>query len=294
MQAFADFVLELTYPPNPIRRLDNKLTPFQQAGADFFFNSASAAGPGAGRACGSCHIFDRDANKEFAVKRPGFFGTDGRVSFTDVLVLVKIPHLRNVYQKVGMFGLANIEFAHMGSDQFMGDQIRGFGISHDGGTPTVFDLTSSIGFDVTDVSPGGFPSGEAGNEQRRQVEESLLVADSNMAPIVGQQITLTSRNHKVVGGRINLLIQRAEAKECDLIAKGLVLGRGTGFLYVGNGSFMSDRTGWSAIPDAVVRALTLVPEGELTFTCVPSGSGRRIGIDHDEDGTLDGDEFHSG
>jgi hypothetical protein len=31
-------------------------------------------------------------------------------------------------------------------------------------------------------------------------------------------------------------------------------------------------------------------DGELTYTCTPPGSGVRMGIDHDEDGILDGDE----
>ena len=31
-------------------------------------------------------------------------------------------------------------------------------------------------------------------------------------------------------------------------------------------------------------------DGEITFTCVPPGSGIRIGIDRDENGVLDGDE----
>ncbi|MEM7356151.1 MAG: hypothetical protein AAF657_35375, partial [Acidobacteriota bacterium] len=34
MEAFTDFVLELTYPPNPIRALDNSLTPSQARGQD--------------------------------------------------------------------------------------------------------------------------------------------------------------------------------------------------------------------------------------------------------------------
>ncbi|HEX8113611.1 MAG TPA: beta-propeller fold lactonase family protein, partial [Kofleriaceae bacterium] len=38
MQAFTDYILQVTYPPNPIRNLDNSLTPDQQAGRDFFFS----------------------------------------------------------------------------------------------------------------------------------------------------------------------------------------------------------------------------------------------------------------
>ena len=37
-------------------------------------------------------------------------------------------------------------------------------------------------------------------------------------------------------------------------------------------------------------ALVGAHEGEITFTCVPPGSGVRIGIDRDEDGILDADE----
>jgi hypothetical protein len=33
------------------------------------------------------------------------------------------------------------------------------------------------------------------------------------------------------------------------------------------------------------------PTQELTFTCVPPGSGMRIGIDRNEDGTYDADEI---
>src|SRR5207245_2686906 len=40
MQKFTDFILEVSYPPNPIRNLDNSLTAEQQAGHDFFFNRA--------------------------------------------------------------------------------------------------------------------------------------------------------------------------------------------------------------------------------------------------------------
>jgi hypothetical protein len=40
----------------------------------------------------------------------------------------------------------------------------------------------------------------------------------------------------------------------------------------------------------VATRLAAGAEGEVTLTCVPPGSGVRIGIDRDEDGILDGDE----
>jgi hypothetical protein len=43
-----------------------------------------------------------------------------------------------------------------------------------------------------------------------------------------------------------------------------------------------------------VRALANTPGQELTFTCVPPGSGERIGVDRDEDGFYDRDELDAG
>jgi hypothetical protein len=58
MQAFTDFVLQITYPPNPIRNLDNSLTPVQQAGRDFFFDVTDSL---VGGTCESCHRIDPGA-----------------------------------------------------------------------------------------------------------------------------------------------------------------------------------------------------------------------------------------
>ena len=70
----------------------------------------------------------------------------------------------------------------------------------------------------------------ARDDQRRDLEQFVLAFDTTFAPIVGQQITLTSDNAAVAGPRIDLMIARAEtdfalvgqpgAKECDLVAKG--------------------------------------------------------------------------
>lgn len=40
-------------------------------------------------------------------------------------------------------------------------------------------------------------------------------------------------------------------------------------------------------------ATTHLPHGEITYTCVPPGSGLRIGLDRDEDGILDGDDHNT-
>src|SRR5439155_1520397 len=177
MQAFADFALQITYPPNPIRRLDNSLTPDQQAGKDFFFGGISDTF----LPCSGCHVLNPSGNAEFGVARPGFFGTDGR-----------------------------------------------------------FPLT-----------PDGFL-------KRRQVEQFLLAFDSNLAPIVGQQVTITAGNRAVAESRVQLFLARAERGECDVVAKR----NGRGFAYQGAGFFRPDSIRDSPMTFSQPLALVGVHEGE--------------------------------
>jgi len=296
MEAFAVFILQVTYPPNPIRRLDNQLTPSQQAGHDFFLHSFSdftRLGT-----CTSCHALDPNANQEYGVTAPGFFGTDGRYTFEGGTEAFKIPHLRNTYQKVGMFGLKTRPGMPT-SDAFLGDQIRGFGFTHDGAVPTIFNFmsitTDSGGFNQSPAIPGGFLPGPAGELQKRQVEDFVFAFDSNLAPIVGQQTTLTQDNGAVAGPRIDLLLDRARAGECDLIAKSGGGHGEKGYLYdVATGRFLGNRSHDAPLSDASLRQRAFEKDGELTYTCVPPGSGARAGIDRDEDGVLDGDEVPPG
>jgi DNA-binding beta-propeller fold protein YncE len=292
MEAFTTFILQVMYPPNPVRRLDNQLTPFQQAGRDFFFDNVSDF-TNLGT-CASCHVTDRDANKQYGVAAPGFFGTDGRYTFDGTPEGLKTPHLRNLYQKIGMFGMANSPLIPT-NDAFLGDQVRGFGFNHDGSIPTVFNFISisseNAGFNQSPGTPGGFLPGPAGELQKRQVEDFQLAFDSNLAPIVGQQTTLTQTNGAVVGARIDLLIDRAQAGECDLVVKGGSNQGERGYFYdAGSGLFIGNRSSDAPVSDAGLRQLAAQAGNELTYTCTPPGSGVRIGIDRDEDGILDGDE----
>ncbi|HJQ83194.1 MAG TPA: hypothetical protein VKA21_03900 [Candidatus Binatia bacterium] len=281
MQAFTDFILQVTYPPNPVRPLDNVLTPNQAAGHDFFMNSFPSD---VFEACNGCHVLD-PAN--------GHFGTDGFSSFEFEPQLFKIPHLRNLYQKVGMFGMPAVTFINPGDNGHKGDQVRGFGFLHDGSIDTVFRFHNGAVFNRD--NPGGFPidndggfaNGTAGDPQRRQVEQFMLAFDTNLAPIVGQQITYGSATAGVAGARVDLLEARADAGECDLIVKGTLAGEQRGWLRVVGGSFQSDRHSELGFSDGDLRTQALAAGQELTFTCVPPGSGVRAGVDRDEDGFYD-------
>jgi len=210
--------------------------------------------------------------------------------------LFKVAHLRNVYTKVGCFGMPAIPFVlPPGQDQHTGEQIRGICVSHDAGFDNVFRFLSAVGFsDAFPHNPLGIPNTPAGDVMRRQLEAFIFAFDSNLAPIVGQQITLTAANAAVVGPRIDLLLARANVQECDLVAKGLGALPTQGFVYIGGGQFRTDRQAFPPLADALLRQLVAVTGLELTYTCTPPGSGQRIGVDRDGDGAWDGDERVAG
>ena len=287
MEAFTDFVLRITYPPNPIRNLDNSLTPDQQAGKAFFTGPMSDVT----HTCEGCHTLDTTGNPES--EAPGFFGTMGLSTFEGTPQTMKVPHFRNLYQKVGMFGMAEAPGIEPGDNGFMGDQVRGFGYLHDGMIDTIFRFMH-FGFGESEFNPEGFPVGPSGQLLRRQVESFLLAFDTNMAPIVGQQATLNQTSNAAVHTRINLLRSRAEAGECDLVVKGYLLGSELGYLYAGGGLFTSNRAGSPPIADATLRLVSFLLNLPLTYTCTPPGSGERLGLDRDEDGFRDGDEHDAG
>jgi DNA-binding beta-propeller fold protein YncE len=300
MHAFAEFILQVTYPPNPIRALDDSLTPSQAAGRGHFFNVIRDGT----NTCNGCHSLDPEANP--GSLHPGFFGTSGSITFDFQPQLIKTPHLRNLYQKVGMFGMAAPPFGILPGDNLhKGDQVRGFGFLHDGSFDTLFRFMRGMGFSpfvgftipegTFPDNPDGLEDNAAGDLIRRDIESFLLAFDSNMKPIVGQQVTLSTATAQAVTPRIALLIARADAGDCELVAKGTAFdGQGVGFFYVGDGQFQADRQAIPPLPEALLRFLGMLPGRELTYTCTPLGSGRRIGIDRDDDGVLDGDEADAG
>jgi len=281
MQQFTDFILDVMYPPNPIRALDNSLTPDQQAGRNFYFGPLPAD---VLQTCNGCHRLNVGE---------GFFGSDGFSSFENEPQVFKIAHLRNAYQKVGMFGMPAISFLNTGNNGNQGAQIRGYGFLHDGSIDTVVRFLNATVFNQMQfgmtVNPGGFQNGAAGDPVRRQVERFILAFDSELKPVVGQQITLSSSNGGTVGPRIDLFIARDTAGDCDVVVKGTLAGEQRGWYRAGAGNFLSDRVAEAPLSDAALRALA--SSTDLTYSCVPPGQGYRIAVDRDMDGTLDADEL---
>ena len=275
MQSFANFALALAYPPNPIRPLDNSHSPVASAGESLYNGRITDTVAN----CNGCHALDRTQ---------GFFGTSGASTFENEAMEFKVPHLRNAYQKVGMFGERPTNFFPDADGSFMGDQVRGTGFLHDGSVSTVFNFLGAGVFSIND------------NEQR-ELEAFIMEFDSDLAPIVGQQATLTPSSGADTLQRIDLLIARADAtyyvdpvsgpaKECDLIAKGVLGGTYRGWLYQGSDTFKSDDVNDAPWSKAELLAIGSVPGQALTFTCVPPGAGTRMGINRDRDAMLDAND----
>jgi DNA-binding beta-propeller fold protein YncE len=284
MQKFTDFQLQVLLPPNPVRRLNNTLTAAQQRGSNFYFGSRGADGisipliGGTTNNCNGCHVVDRAR---------GFFGTGRSASFEGIPQIFKIPHLRNMYAKVGMFGGAKVPFFLASDSGNTGDQIRGFGFVNDGSVDTLFRFFTAVVF--RPLLNSGFPIINPDNT-RRDLEQFVLAFDSDLAPIVGQQATLNVANAKAVGSRIDLMIQRAETpfvskalggavKECELVAQVALKGRIKSFLYDPIARNFIPDDGGPRVSNLALRALAETPGQEVTYTCVTPGAGGRVAFE---------------
>lgn len=261
MAAFTAFTQTLTYPPNPLQNLDrtfpNPATgPNAERGRQLFNTAALDGGL---LSCNACHSAS-----------PGFRSGTNNLIIPGVLLQesqdFKVPQLRGVYQKLGLQSTA-------------GEQLTGFGFIHDGSIDTLLDFLRLPVFTFRN------------DNDRRDVEAFVLAFDSGLAPAVGLQLTINGDN-KVstpTAERVNLLINQADAGNCDLVVKGIFGGAHRGFVYVGSGMFQPDRRSDASLP---WQSLTQAADAgsELTFTGAPVGYGRRLGIDRNGDGKLDGDE----
>ncbi|MEQ9462968.1 MAG: hypothetical protein RJQ10_04875 [Haliea sp.] len=267
LQDFTDFALAITPPPNAIRNLDNSLTPDQAEGRRVFMEDPTTGGA---LACNHCHVLDIEARQ---------FGTAGLMTNEGPGITedFKVPQLRNLYHKVGMFGAS---VPRPGQEPvFTGNQVRGFGLLHDGGIDTVSNFLSSSVF------------GFASDAQREQVVDFMFAFDGNLAPIVGQQLTVAGEPDPATRTRLELLLQRARAApaDCELVVHGVLDGEQRGALLLADGRFRTDRSGEDNVGLQQLLTVANQPGQELTFTCVPPGMGRQMALDRNGDGVLDGD-----
>ena len=111
-------------------------------------------------------------------------------------------------------------------------------------------------------------------------------------PSAGRGRALRAR--RGAGGSRVGVAPNVTATECDLVVKGVLAGEARGWYELSDGTFQSDRVEEPPVSDAALRAVARTPGQELTYTCVPPGSGERMGVDRDRDGYFDRDEIDAG
>lgn len=312
----ADFSLALALGPNPVRALDNSLTTSAQMGARFFhgqrrsdglatdvdINGASVDGVN----CEGCHGVDH---------AKGFYGTRGEVAHGGEINILKVPQLRNLYTRVGMYGLPDREgFLPSHTKEHQGDQVRGFGFLHDGGTDQLVNFLRGGVFDNGEQGcPHGadekngcvFNQGKVGipsEEVREGLVDYLMEFDNDLAPVVGQQITLSKNSPEDAEARVNLFYERAKTPfvskllggittECELIATGMINDKQRGyFMKSSDGGFQSDKQADPQLSLSEIIELAKEQNNTLTFTCAVPGKGWRSSVDSNLNGVLNYDE----
>ncbi|HEX8293841.1 MAG TPA: hypothetical protein VF570_18900, partial [Pyrinomonadaceae bacterium] len=260
MQSFQAFVRTLVYPPNPLMELDGSMStsvPGQggnaQRGFVIFNGSRTVLGV---EMCGSCHELPAGTNSSLIpsllLHEPQDF---------------KTPQLRGLYQKLGM-------------ENTPGEKLTAFGFTHDGSVDSLLTFLRSQLFT--------FPN----DTDRRDLVAFLLSFNTGVPPILGVQATVNAENRGApeVAARLDLFAAQVLRNQCDLVVRGIYRGEHRGFLYDKlSQRFDTDRAGEPRVSRQELLDAAGAG-GELTFTGVLPGQGRRLGLDGDGDGVLDGDE----
>lgn len=320
MQEFEDFLASIHFPPNPFRNFDNSLPtnmplPGQFTSGEFgpeglpLPNGNAVTGlqlyqppnllDGGAAACTTCHTLPTGLGTNHEVvglslvpvpigpngeEHLGLTSLDGSTQTS-----IKIPHLRNLYDRVGF-------------ETTQTSSRAGFGFLHDGSVDSLARFLSEPVFtfsndqEIADMvafmmafSGSDLPTGSAGTPLHPPG-----VASKDTHAAVGTQETLIDHMSPGAGQLAQIAAMEALADVCavGLVVHGLQSGEARGYAYLGAGSYQSDRA--AELPSSATLIASATPGSELTWTVVPKGSETRIGIDRDEDGFLDRDELDLG
>lgn len=254
MGRFEAFINSISFPPNPNRNLDGSLKTSFAGGNPVTGLQLYNTGNLDFVQCVTCHTLPTGANTNII-----------SANLLAEPQSMKVPQLRNMFEKTGYDALTSTTNA------------RGFGFTHDGATPTLFDFFK--------LSVFNFAAGAAGDQQRRDVAAFMLSFDTGTHASVGAQATMGGAFANGATRR-NQLVAIANAGSAQLVAHAMVGGVERGYAYQ-SGIFQTDvlaETQTLAGLDALASAGSVV-----TYTLVPNGTNLRA-LDRDSDGFRDGDE----
>ncbi|HEX6183545.1 MAG TPA: DUF4214 domain-containing protein [Pyrinomonadaceae bacterium] len=273
MADFTAFIRSLAFPPNPnvtFGSMERNPMTFR-IGFSFFNNDLLFAGNPDGtnrQNCSVCHVA-----KGFTLD------TDNRIIPLASLKETqdfKTPQMRGLYQKMGM--------NRTGSTA--GGELSGFGFAHDGAFDTLVNFQLAPMFDFRSAG-----SDATAASWRQDITMMLLTLDTGTALPVGMMTTVNGANRTSfeVTSRLNALTTRANAGDCEVVARGIFGGRPRAFLRLPNGTYQPDTL---LEPPVTQQALldATGPGAEMTFMGVPPGEGRLFALDRDGDGLLNDDE----
>ncbi|MEW5250956.1 hypothetical protein [Microbulbifer discodermiae] len=267
MQAFTDFILTVKFPPNPNRNPDDTLSASAQAGLTEF-TSMTRDNP---FQCSDCHSLPT--------------GTNGK--FISALAdqssqAMKVPHLRNMYEKAGLLAL------HPDPSEPVPTETRGgFGFADEGQIDTLVTFLEIPVFSFTNAS------------QIDDTVQFMMEFDTGQPAMVGDQFTFDGANNAdaVLNMRLDTFQQALFGGKVDLVVKGILGGIPRSFRCTAvsavTASCQPDRVAESAIDSDALKAMAAAG-AELTFWAVPAGFGERIGLDRDLDSFYDRDELDAG
>jgi DNA-binding beta-propeller fold protein YncE len=305
MSEFRRFALDIVFPPNPYRNVDDTVPNAQvtipglpnpgnpEIGRQRFLGLAGGFTDG-GTFCVACHTQPFGANGgkiggleagDPAQAKAALFNGDADLSPHSDL---KIPHLRNIYEKFGpRYGSTTNPLDPPA------DQKSGFGLTHDGAIPDMNTFLSVGVFNLT-------------ADDVRNISAFTMSFPTGTRPAVGKNVTVpagapptgTPAQESLVSQLIALGNRADGNRHCELYAAG----RSTGAAARERTWLLNGGVGTGGLWDTdVANELQITTTqlrsqagGPLTFTCATVGSGSRLGSDRDEDGVPNGSDFCPG
>ncbi len=184
-----------------------------------------------------------------------------------------------------MFGMAeSFVFPFGGSNAHMGDQVRGFGFLHDGAVDTLVRFNAFSDFVQTPENPGGFPVDPEGAPE---APGGGVHAGAGVEPEAHRGPADHAHVVERGGGRPARRSARARAPTpATAISWSRAGPKGTSWAFCTSAMAVSTPTARARRGGrrGELRWLATRGGGELTYACVPPGSGERIGVDRDGDG----------
>ena len=255
-----EFLLSLHYPPNPFQQMNREPTDSADKVVHEFTGST----------CGRCHTLPAGTNADFSEVMRGDEGGTNNV-------------------KTGMFlamwtRLGDLADSASGSD-VENIRVSGYGILSEG---------------VVD-GPEQFADLFLGGQSVTERSDFMMELDTGLAPATAfsELLDATTANTDRARSIDDYLRQQAKMGNCDLCARGH-LQTTAGWQAVGliydpvNDVFEADDSSLGTFTFAQLETSAAAGNASLLFLGAPLGSGQRIGVDRDRDGSYDADELAAG